>query len=636
MSVPDPSKHFPPLAPGPTPRIYAGQSSVVASRSKKNSTACLPCKAAKRKCSGDGTSPCNPCRTAGTACECRFDPTRDLRRKIAVKKTIQELTGYKSLLNTLLTTIRLSPQEEVSRIVELVKNNGSMQEIAQAVGSHATFPDSSQTARLHQAHGEDLNHADSLSNERSASISHSTTEPIGSSTSPEAEPNIESPRAALHPYARVTLESLCDIPLFRVPARPWTGVTDDSDLVSHLVSLYFTWDHPCAQFVDQGIFLDHMRRGDLSSEYCSPLLVNTLLSIASVYSDSPDVFSNPENEFSRGQSFFEEAERLLKPQEGLATLTNIQALLMMLSQQGKSSRAWWILRGAVQMAQDMGLFTFPEVAHSSTEAMSPEMERVRAITAWGVFSLNLQLSMKLHKVANLARPVSRLNMGGDDDFDWTPYPRSNQINYTTKSALLPQIRQGLGELTDILVDIQEILHDKALRGSFHKSMTKAKVPYERLQQWLSRWPSPSQIGPEPIPQLLILRIKCLQAVMDLLETLISRDQECTMTPQLRRTWREQAEKMAQCLLLYRQSYGLKQVPSQVVDAVQSVLPVLVHQLDDSDDVRNAFTELCRFGIALSQKFQPTADTIHAIQLLAQRGVVKLPTEAIAILDGSEL
>jgi hypothetical protein len=201
-----------------------------------------------------------------------------------VKKTIQELTDYKRLLNTLLTTIRLSPQEEVSKIVELVKNNGSIQEIAQAVGSHATFPDSSETAPVHQAHEEDLNNADSLSNERSASISQRAAESIRSSTSPEAEPNIEFPRVALHPYARVTLESLCDIPLFRVPARPWTGVTDDSDLVSHLVSLYFTWDHPCAQFVDQGIFLDHMRRGDLSSEYCSPLLVNTLLSIASVWS----------------------------------------------------------------------------------------------------------------------------------------------------------------------------------------------------------------------------------------------------------------------------------------------------------------------------------------------------------------
>lgn len=199
-----------------------------------------------------------------------------------MKKTIQELTDYKGLLSNLLTTIQWSPQEKVSKIVELIKNNGSMQEIAQAVGSDATFPDTNQAARDLQALGEDLNHADSLLNEPSASISQRAAAPSRSSTSPEEEHHIEFPRATLHPYARVTLESLCDIPLFRVPAKPWTGVTDDNDLVSHLVSLYFTWDHPCAQFVDQGIFLDHMKRGELSSEFCSPLLVNSLLSIASV------------------------------------------------------------------------------------------------------------------------------------------------------------------------------------------------------------------------------------------------------------------------------------------------------------------------------------------------------------------
>lgn len=198
-----------------------------------------------------------------------------------MKKTIRELTDYKSLLETLLTTIRLLPQEKVLGIVELIKNNGSMQEIAQAVGSHTKFPKSSLTALDHQAIGEDVKHVESL-NEPSASTLQPAAESSRMSTSPEEEPHMELPRAALHPYARVTLESLCDIPLFRVPAKPWTEVTDDNDLVSHLVSLYFTWDHPCAQFVDQGIFLDHMKRGDLCSEFCSPLLVNSLLSIASV------------------------------------------------------------------------------------------------------------------------------------------------------------------------------------------------------------------------------------------------------------------------------------------------------------------------------------------------------------------
>lgn len=44
------SPKFPPLAPGP-PRMFAPQSSMTVSRPKKNSTACLSCKTAKRKVS---------------------------------------------------------------------------------------------------------------------------------------------------------------------------------------------------------------------------------------------------------------------------------------------------------------------------------------------------------------------------------------------------------------------------------------------------------------------------------------------------------------------------------------------------------------------------------------------------------
>lgn len=82
--------------------------------------------------------------------------------------------------------------------------------------------------------------------------------------------------------SRITLESLVDIPLFQVPAKPWTNVTDDDNLVSHLVSLYFTWDHPCWQLVDQKVFLLHMKTGDLGSQYCTPFLVNSILAMANV------------------------------------------------------------------------------------------------------------------------------------------------------------------------------------------------------------------------------------------------------------------------------------------------------------------------------------------------------------------
>jgi hypothetical protein len=60
-----------------------------------------------------------------------------------------------------------------------------------------------------------------------------------------------------------------------------------------------------------------------------------------------------------------------------------------LSCQGNTSLGWLMLRQAVQLGQDIGLFMLPRAAFPHSEVMSPEMERVRAITAWGIFSLNL-------------------------------------------------------------------------------------------------------------------------------------------------------------------------------------------------------------------------------------------------------
>lgn len=105
------------------------------------------------------------------------------------------------------------------------------------------------------------------------------------STSRRSSEDIASPQPAgsfVDSHTHVTLEMLCDTPLFQVPAKPWTAITDDDHLVSHLISLYFTWDHPFSQLVDQDIFLAEMTRGDLNSDLCTLFLVNTMLAMASV------------------------------------------------------------------------------------------------------------------------------------------------------------------------------------------------------------------------------------------------------------------------------------------------------------------------------------------------------------------
>lgn len=80
---------------------------------------------------------------------------------------------------------------------------------------------------------------------------------------------------------------LCDDAPFKVPAKPWTNVTEDNDLVSHLISLYFTWDYPFYSFLDCEVFVRHMAAGNLESEFCSPFLVNAVLANACVSFSPP-------------------------------------------------------------------------------------------------------------------------------------------------------------------------------------------------------------------------------------------------------------------------------------------------------------------------------------------------------------
>lgn len=78
------------------------------------------------------------------------------------------------------------------------------------------------------------------------------------------------------------IATLTDDPPIRVPAKPWTDVTDDDHFISHLVSVFFVYHWSAYPTVDQELFVAAMNSRDLSSRFCSPLLVNAMLAVACV------------------------------------------------------------------------------------------------------------------------------------------------------------------------------------------------------------------------------------------------------------------------------------------------------------------------------------------------------------------
>lgn len=122
--------------------------------------------------------------------------------------------------------------------------------------------------------------------------------------------------------------------------------------------------------------------------------------------------------------------------------------------------------------------------------------------------------------------------------------------------------------------------------------------------------------------------------MTVLEMLIEHNQQ-RLPHELQQTWHMQVNEMGQCLHIYRSSFGLKHIPAPLAEVVQTALLRTVSQPRQTDEERYMFTELCRFGAALGDKFKPASQTIHATLARVQGGST-LPNEVVAILNSSEI
>lgn len=182
-----------------------------------------------------------------------FDESTDGRRKLAIKKKQQEWESDRDALKQLVDTLRGGSEEEVASALDVIRGTPSMEKIKASLDAHAAKPEL--RGLIDNPNLAELYAADVLV----------SGQPPGSSR-----------------LGVMDMRRLVDTPLFSVPASPWTSVTDDNQLVSHLVSLWFTWVAPWLNMIDVHAFIQDMQDGNPDAERCSPFLVNAMLAHACV------------------------------------------------------------------------------------------------------------------------------------------------------------------------------------------------------------------------------------------------------------------------------------------------------------------------------------------------------------------
>jgi hypothetical protein len=170
--------------------------------------------------------------------------------------------------------------------------------------------------------------------------------------------------------------------------EPWTSVTSDGALVEHLLALYFCWEYPICATVSQEHFMDDFKKG--RRRYCSSLLVNALLALASRFSDQPCI--KRVGCINAGDDFFEEAKSLLNEESDYHELTTVQALGVMSIREascGRIRESLYLSAESIRVAIEMGLHTDATTLHDDDGAEQADPEKaVREATFWGAFSLN--------------------------------------------------------------------------------------------------------------------------------------------------------------------------------------------------------------------------------------------------------
>ncbi|KAF2191960.1 hypothetical protein K469DRAFT_555285 [Zopfia rhizophila CBS 207.26] len=385
--------------------------------------ACVACRKRKSKC--DGTRPvCTCCSQKDTECVYELGPNE--KPSQAMKRKNEEMQGELSNLRQLYDFMRMKPEQEAQEILRRIRANPPGTTPFQRIQQLADFVRHSDLLIRHSSGPSSQHPSESLTlppirialdlpgpnlcslppslpfphsiltigreGPTSQRRRHASDADVSArSDSRGSFPPPTSIEAILHDHKSAIKLNSPDPKLGS--AKHWTTATNDESLLSHLMSVWYTWEYTYFHFFDWNIFLDDMVTG--RTEFCSKLLVNALL--ASACSLSP-LIKDRSKPFSDNimTSFYKEARRLWELEEGQDTLPKLQAALLLylvLGKHGRDKVGHTFLIEACRIGRDLGLFRLLPSTSIQKPLGVPEAkwERARAVTAWALF--NFQLSM---------------------------------------------------------------------------------------------------------------------------------------------------------------------------------------------------------------------------------------------------
>ncbi|KAI9790435.1 MAG: hypothetical protein M1835_000964 [Candelina submexicana] len=505
----------------------------------------------------------------------------DHRRKGALKRDIESLRERNGALGIIVAALRTSCDSKVSDILHQLRADEDLEVIAKSVGQSVR---SVAAPELMSLEGD-------LSNllGKPGTATGGETRHFGLTSSLSLAPEGDDTPQRAH-----------------APTESWTRVTQDSELVGHLMGLYFSWLHPFFTLFSSECFLHDMACGRI--KYCSPLLVNALLALACNYSDRSVVRTNQNDTAPTGDAFFAEAKRLLN-EDDRTTMTTVQALAIMGLREascGRDSSSFQYSGRCARMALELGLHLSD---HSRMQMFSRTELEVRKISFWGCFVLDNACSLSVGRVPQIPRAAITIEkptiVEPLESKLWTPYIDKDR---TVRDDLEQPGRSQ--SFVQHFCTLSEILNDIA----YMFYAPRERFTSKRLLGFFGR----------PSAQLLSLHMYYHTALLHLFRP-FSKVQLLDSNVRPRQICSQSAEAISSLMVIYRELYGLRRSTPTITHFVMTASTI--HLLDLPNPSASASLAQGILDLRVISTSNPFAcRCLRVIKTLSEDWAIELPEE----------
>ncbi|KAH8678906.1 fungal-specific transcription factor domain-containing protein [Tricladium varicosporioides] len=605
------------------------------------STACIACRRRKSKCDGN-TPSCAACSSVyGT--ECVYDPNSDHRRKGVYKEKIDSLKTRNSTLQTLVQAILNAAEDDVPNLVKQIRTCESLDDVADSI--------------LRQEQG--IEEEDDDLDDSAYTTSHLPTfETELSGKMGELRLENGSVRFLGGTSNLIYLEPTDDDDQLigqdayqqqEDPLTSWTTVTSDTEVIVHLINMYFTWHYPYFTTLSKSLFYRDFLLGKPAGNpkrtiYCSSLLVNAMLALGCHFTNSPKGCQDPTDPTTKGDAFFAEAKRLIVENDEYEKprLTTVQALCLMSVREagcGREAKGWVYSGMSFRMAQDMGLNLDSGGMTNNKETLDEQEIDARRVTFWGCFLFDKCWSNYLGRLPQL--PVSNITVPKydvfpDEDSDiWSPYTDNGIGQLHSQASRTRAVALQISGLCEISSDLLIFFyHPQHLERSVGRSQELKKLSelQTRLEAWRRELPKELEPKEGQLPNVLLMHMFFHLLYIHLFRPFLKYNPSTSPLPSHvspRKLCTQAAGSVSKLMRLYKRTYGLRQICNIAVYIVHSACTIHLLNLPEKTAKRDIVHGVKHLE-EIAEDWLCARRTLSILSVLARKWRIDLPEEAATV------